>query len=240
MYQNYIFHLYGTLIDLESEEEDIKVWEDLSIYLTYYEFHYTALQLRLKMEQAKQKQLLYGKRAFQYPDYCFVRCFQSLTNMNGMSMNEQLAISCVKLYRSLTLRRLQLYDGVLEGLKKLKAKGKSLFLLAEGQKHIIEVELNVLGIYDLFDGMAISSEVGCKEPDVKFLHHLLEKYSISQDHAIRISNQTSLDHAGEKQIHINHSYLQSNGSFPTEKQKANCHDHRWGEGFADMIEKLEG
>ena len=34
MYDNYVFDLYGTLVDIHTEENDAKVWEKLELYMT--------------------------------------------------------------------------------------------------------------------------------------------------------------------------------------------------------------
>ena len=36
MYDNYVFDLYGTLVDIHTEENDAKVWEKLSLFYGFY------------------------------------------------------------------------------------------------------------------------------------------------------------------------------------------------------------
>ena len=45
-YDNYIFDLYGTLIDIRTDEEDIKAWEKMALLYRYYGAAYEAGELR--------------------------------------------------------------------------------------------------------------------------------------------------------------------------------------------------
>ncbi len=46
MYKNYVFNLYGTLIDIKTNEEKNEIWEKLAIYLGYNSAHYDNEELR--------------------------------------------------------------------------------------------------------------------------------------------------------------------------------------------------
>ncbi len=46
-FDNYIFDLYGTLIDIHTDEEQAGLWQDMAAYLQYqFEADYTAKELR--------------------------------------------------------------------------------------------------------------------------------------------------------------------------------------------------
>ena len=50
MYQNYIFDLYGTLVDINTNEWKMYLWEKLRIFYGYYGAHYTARELKNSYE----------------------------------------------------------------------------------------------------------------------------------------------------------------------------------------------
>ena len=61
MYKDLIFDLYGTLVDIHTEENDL-VWEKTALYFGYYGAHYTpealkaAFEAQLQLRQAKAGQ----------------------------------------------------------------------------------------------------------------------------------------------------------------------------------------
>lgn len=46
MYDNYVFDLYGTLVDIHTEENDAKVWEKLSLFYGFYGALYDPQELQ--------------------------------------------------------------------------------------------------------------------------------------------------------------------------------------------------
>ena len=47
MYDNYVFDLYGTLVDIHTEENDAKVWEKLSLFYGFYGALYDPQELQI-------------------------------------------------------------------------------------------------------------------------------------------------------------------------------------------------
>lgn len=45
-YENYIFDLYGTLVDIHTDEEKPELWEKLAQFYGYYGAAYTAQKLK--------------------------------------------------------------------------------------------------------------------------------------------------------------------------------------------------
>ena len=41
-YDNYIFDLYGTLVDIHTEENDPLVWKKLALFYGYYDADYSS------------------------------------------------------------------------------------------------------------------------------------------------------------------------------------------------------
>lgn len=44
-YKNYVFDLYGTLVDIHTDEKDDKIWEKMALFYGYYGARYTAEEL---------------------------------------------------------------------------------------------------------------------------------------------------------------------------------------------------
>ena len=45
-YDNYIFDLYGTLVDIHTEENDPLVWKKLALFYGYYDADYSSEELK--------------------------------------------------------------------------------------------------------------------------------------------------------------------------------------------------
>lgn len=45
-YDNYIFDLYGTLVDIHTEENDPLVWKKLALFYGYYDANYAPEELK--------------------------------------------------------------------------------------------------------------------------------------------------------------------------------------------------
>ena len=46
MFKNYIFDLYGTLVDINTNEDSLILWEKLSLFYSYQEANYSSNELK--------------------------------------------------------------------------------------------------------------------------------------------------------------------------------------------------
>ena len=102
-------------------------------------------------------------------------------------------------FRILSTRSLRLYEGTADMLSAVRSAGKKLYLLSNAQRIFTRYEMCSLGITSYFDGIYISSEHGCKKPDLLFFEELLSEYQIRRETAIMIGNDGACDICGAKQ-----------------------------------------
>mgnify|MGYP006958735484 CR=1 FL=1 len=50
-YENYVFDLYGTLVDIHTDEEPGSIWEKLAMFYGYYGAHYSAKELKCRYKK---------------------------------------------------------------------------------------------------------------------------------------------------------------------------------------------
>lgn len=219
MYQNYVFDLYGTLVDIHTDESDPKVWEKLSLFYGYYGAHYTPLELKaayhaiIENNESFQKNEMeaeprYAHEAF--PEIKIEVVFQELFRKKGVQADLELSIHAGQFFRVLSTEYVRLYDGVAELLTAVRGRGKKVYLLSNAQRIFTEYELNVLDIAKYFDGILISSEYGTKKPDIRFFDSLLETYHINAKECIMIGNDARSDIAGAKAAGMDTYYIHSN------------------------------
>jgi putative hydrolase of the HAD superfamily len=212
MYQTYIFDLYGTLIDIETDEEHAEVWERLALHFGYQGLSITGGALQERFLQERDLQLGEAARNCEYPDFVMEEVFRSVARQLGGEPDQAWLYETVRWLRTLSLVHISLYDGVAEILQTLRERGKKVFLLSNGQKTFIEAELTMLGIIHLFDGIAISSEAGVSKPDPLFYHYLVDRYGADLSSAIMIGNDPRTDIEGALKVGIDSCYIHTASS----------------------------
>lgn len=218
-YENYVFDLYGTLVDIRTWEEDEDLWKKLSLFFGYYDAHYNPEELQTtyqKLVQGKEESLKselendakYAHEASPEIDICEV--FRELYLQKGVSPTEELVVHTGQFFRVLSTEYVKVYEGTEEMLAALKEDGKKVYLLSNAQRIFTEYEMHVLGIAKYFDGIMISSDYKTKKPDKRFFDILLEKYEIEPKETLFIGNDSRTDIAGAKQVGFDTFYVKSN------------------------------
>lgn len=215
-YRNYIFDLYGTLVDIRTDERDRKLWEHMSLFYGYYGAGYEAEELHqayLALINAKEKALKkkhtvqYAHEA--YPEIPIEEVFRGLYEDKGVEPDQPLVIHTGQMFRAHATKFIRLYAHAKEMLMVLKEAGRGVYLLSNAQRIFTEYELYYLGIHDIFDGILISSDHGCKKPDERFFRILLERYGLEAAESLMIGNDTETDIAGAKKVGMDSFYIHS-------------------------------
>ncbi len=121
--------------------------------------------------------------------------------------------------------RAELVDGMAEVLHTLKARGYKLGLVADTRPKTAWNVLHQHGLYDLFDTLAISEEVGCEKPDPRIFRAALDALNIAPPDypgVAMIGNNLARDIRGANNLglisiwfHWNERYAHANdGSSP--------------------------
>ncbi|MFC4099157.1 HAD family hydrolase [Paenibacillus xanthanilyticus] len=134
MYETYIFDLYGTLIDIETDEEDPVVWERLALHYRYAGMKAEGQALNAAVLEASERQLAAGKARFECPEFVMEQSFGDAARQLGGQPTAAWLNETVRWLRTLSMRKLALYDGADELLESLRAAGKKLYLLSNGQR----------------------------------------------------------------------------------------------------------
>jgi len=99
--------------------------------------------------------------------------------------------------------RADLVDGMGDALRTLKARGYKLALVADTRPETARNVLHQHNLYDLFDALAISEEVGCEKPDPRIFRAALDWLDIaSPDYArvLMIGNRLTRDVRGANHL----------------------------------------
>lgn len=208
MYTDLIFDLYGTLVDIHTEESQ-EVWEKTALYFGYYGAHYTAPELKEAFETEIQNRKATAGQSYEcFPDIPFHEVMADLFRAKGISANaDTLGVNAAQLFRICSTEYIRLYPNVLNALKTLRQKGYRLWLLSNAQEVFTKFELNHLGLTDVFDKIYISSQFGFRKPDTRFFQALLQEQHLNPRQCLMIGNDRDTDIAGAKAAGIDTFYM---------------------------------
>ena len=213
-YRNYIFDLYGTLVDIHTDERSDEFWNDFQNVLAGYGSELEAGWLRefyensvRAMEAQARDDMPDGE-----PEIDLLPIFVSFLSEGGAKACPEDAVKLAESFRMLSIRKLRLFDGASELLKTLRKEGRRVYLLSNAQTIFTRPELRALELDDLFDGTLLSAEAGRKKPDPMFYRALLEKYELDPAESIMVGNDDVADCHGAAQAGLDSLYIHTEQS----------------------------
>lgn len=208
-YTDLIFDLYGTLVDIHTEETDL-VWEKTALYFGFYGAHYTGPELKAAFGAAMAARETKAGQSYEcFPDIPFEQVMEELFLTKGVE-GKGLGVNAAQLFRIASMEYIRLYPGVPEALEKLRRHGFRLWLLSNAQQVFTAYELTHLGLGEQLDGILLSSDYGCRKPDVRFFRALLEEKRLDPRHCLMIGNDRETDIAGGQNAGLDTLYLHTN------------------------------
>ena len=210
MYKNYIFDLYGTLIDINTDEWCDDLWKKMAILYGYKGAHYTYDELKSEyLNLVSLEKVAVRKR---HPEYNVVdikieKVFKKLFTQKGVKVTKAQVAFVAEAFRCYSTKYIKLYDGVIDLLDTLKSKGKKIYLLSNAQRYFTENELNMLGLTEYFDGICISSDEECSKPDSCYYKTLFDRYGLEKSESIMIGNDYVSDIGGAAHFGIDSLYI---------------------------------
>lgn len=210
-YTDLIFDLYGTLVDIHTDEND-EVWEKTAIYFGFYGAHYTGAELKSAFQSAMTAREVSAGQSYEcFPDIPFEQVMTQLFLEKVVTENaDRLGVNAAQLFRILSLEYIRLYPQVPEALAFLREKGCRLWLLSNAQRIFTEYELRHIGLGPQLDGIYISSDYGCRKPDVRFFRALLQEQKLDIKNCLMIGNDRDTDIAGAKAAGLATLYMHTN------------------------------
>lgn len=231
MYDTYIFDLYGTLVDIHTDEDKEELWELIrkSIMDEKRDNNFTAQEIKemyqtfVKYEKFTLEGIAKAKRSNEEYDVeiDIANVIEKMLLVNGLEKNEELdkkrymnyytVVCCIAEYfRKESREYLRLYEGAEDLLKELKAKGKRVILLSNAQALFTEPELRDLDLKKYFDRIYLSSDYGVRKPDQTFFALPYEDFKLDKKKTIMIGNDQTTDIAGAREFGYDTCYLHSN------------------------------
>lgn len=202
-----LFDLYGTLIDIETDESREDIYRSISHFLTYQGIliHRGELRdryFRLMREHKEQS-------AEDYPEVNVETIWDTFLKEYGItpprrrkSLNRTLAL----LHRGISRKRLQLNPEVKNVLDQMRSRYR-LGIVSDAQPLYALPEIRVLGLHGYFKPIVLSAHYGFRKPDPRLFYQALEIMRLSSSEVIFVGNDMYRDvygstRAGMKNIFI--------------------------------------
>lgn len=213
-YRHCIFDLYGTLVDIHTDERSPRLWARMAELYRRRGAPYQPGELRdayfravgsMEREAPRQRDCHEA-----HPEIKLELVFQRLYEEKGVAVDLESAIRTGQLFRRHSTEYLRLYDGAKELLAALREQGRTVWLLSNAQAIFTRWELERLGLADSFDGIYLSSDYGVKKPDRRFFDALLRERGILPEQAVMIGNDGRCDIEGARAVGLSTVYIRSN------------------------------
>ena len=208
MYKNVIFDFYGTLADISTNENKRSLWRNTAQFYCFNGAMYSAAEL--KRAYLSTVAALYEACPFEHPDVDLAVVFEKLYTDKNIVPSQECVRLTAQTFRILSTNYLKLYNGADELLDSLHDHDKRVYLLTNAQRLFTVPELELLGIYEKFDGIVISSDVKCCKPDKNIFMTLLNEFSLKPEECIMVGNDACADIAGAHAVGIDSVYVKSN------------------------------
>ena len=207
IYQAYLFDLYGTLIDIRTDERMPAVWEKTAAFYRLHNAMWDAEGLRLSFYRRLQALISEHDGCREYePDLKPV--FTDMYFEKGIQPDGKMVQDTATVFRKASTKRFRLYSNAKELLSALKQNGK-VILLSNAQSLFTVSELRTLGLSDAFDRIYLSSDYGIKKPSVDFFRLPLDEFGIEPEDCIMIGNDPWCDIMPARQLGMDTFYIHS-------------------------------
>lgn len=210
-YMNYIFDLYGTLLESDGDEKSAQNWKKwLSIldkkgikhpdYITFRkEFFCMDKELR---EEYREK---YG---YSFPEIDVIDIYRFLFEKYGNgTLSDELLNELSFDFRTATTKWMRLYEGVEEYLNKLHKEGKNVYILSNAQHSYTYPEIIKFGLDKLTDDQLMSSDFKCMKPETSFYDALFKKHNLKREESVMIGDSIWSDINGAIAYGIDYIHL---------------------------------
>lgn len=214
-FRHCVFDLYGTLVDIRTDEGAPELWGEMAERYrvrgaVYSPEELQAAYLRVVRQMERETVPLRDDAHEAHPEIRIEYVFLALYAQKGVKVSLADAVETGRYFRRRSTEYIRLYPGARELLEALRADGRRVWLLSNAQAIFTRDELSALGIAELFDGIYLSSDYAVKKPDPRFFAILLNERRIDPDEAVMIGNDGLCDIAGARSAGLATVYIRSN------------------------------
>lgn len=205
-----LFDLYGTLIDIETDESMEEIYRGIAHYLTYHGVYLHRFEVRERYYYIMKLQKV--ARGEKYPEIDVEAIWDTFLEQEGIkatAARRELARIIAQLYRGISWKRLQLYPDVKRVLDELRA-GYRIAVISDSQPCYALPEIRAVGLDGYFDPIIISAYYGFRKPDTRLIERALDIMKLTPVEVIYVGNDMFRDIYGASQLGIKTIFVDSN------------------------------
>lgn len=196
MKKTVFFDIYGTLIDIRTDEYDPYVYASLSRYLSYHQVKISPDELKKRYFELVEQQM--KKKEEIYPEVDVYKVFYAIMHKYGSKEYPKGTVSDIStLFRSLTIRQFGIFPNLYETLISICEKYKTA-IISDAQWVFTEPEIAMLGLDQFFHTRILSSRFGFKKPDVRIFEVAMERVRATPEDSVYIGDNPPKDLVGAK------------------------------------------
>ncbi|MEE1295265.1 MAG: HAD family hydrolase [Bifidobacterium sp.] len=206
-YDTILFDLYGTLVDIHTDEESEAAWTALrcALYRDGADFVTNAhLRHTFTREVARANAVREQGEWFE-PD--LLPAYRALFESCWIDATAEQAREVAWAFRRASTSRIKLFDGAREMLDTLRGEGRKLVLVSNAQACYTRPELELLELEDAFDEVLLSSDEGVRKPSIELFRRALIRADAEPETALMVGNDEMSDIAGAAAAGIDAAYL---------------------------------
>ena len=188
-----LFDLYGTLIDIETDESMEKIYRGISSFLIYQGINVRWQNLRDLYYGIMQEQRQVSSE--QHPEIDVEAIWDVLLARQGLASKTKrrsLKIYLAQLYRGLSLKHLRRFPYVKRVLNTLRPSYR-MAIVSDAQPCFAWAEIRTAKLEGYFDPVIISANYGFRKPDPRMIRLALDKIRLAPGEVIFVGNDMYRD-----------------------------------------------
>jgi len=231
-----LFDLYGTLIDIETDETKNSIYRGIAHFLTYHGVYRHRQEVRDRYYRIMKEQKELGGEKYPEIDVESIwNIFLAEEAVKGDHERQKLALVLAQLYRAISRKHLRLYPGVMSALDALRPAYR-MALVSDAQPCYALPEIKAVGLDGYFNPIVISARHGFRKPDKRLFEKALTRMKLTSTEVICVGNDMYRDIYGAARLGIKSIFFDSNQG---EKSHEDTTPDYIVRRFEDVIHGLE-
>lgn len=202
------FDLYGTLLDIRTDEDGPEGWHRLWEYFhTRCRIWDDAASVRGDFKRLLAPLQAEADRRHEVGEVDVRKVFAGLFDQAGLAHSRQDVDDLAWSFRKATTTLLRPYPGAFELLEALRAAGCRVVLVSNAQASYTDPELDLTGLRPHLDRIFLSSDCGVKKPDPDFFRMALDEEGADPGRTVMVGNDRGADIVGGNRSGLTTVYL---------------------------------
>ncbi len=229
-YDNFIFDLYGTLIDIKSDEWADDTWNKFIEYLDANGIIHSQLENFRDDFFSRDRAYREKPTSFDYPEIDIIPVYAELFSEYGNDVvydkdasPDEGTVNGIDIceisykFREVSREYMTLFPGLIDFLTYLKTAGKRIYILSNAQASYTKPEICHFELDKIMDDILMSSDYGCMKPDTAFYNELLNRYNMDRSRTIMFGDSYESDYCGAAKAGIDALWLSRKRFAPANK-----------------------